>query len=334
MSHAPRSLSILSLVVGWFCALGAYSAKAQPQQDAAHNYPVKPIRLIVPWVAGGGTDIVARIIALKLSENLGQQIVIDNRAGANGIIGAEIAAKSPPDGYTMVLHAVEHFINASVYSKLPYDTVNDIAPVTLVATHYLVLIVSPTSPAKSVSELVALAKSKPGQLTFGSWGDGSLAHLSGELLKTMAKVDMTHVPYKGAPQAATDVMAGRISFMFTTMPTGLPFIKAGKLLAAAVTSAKRVSFLPEVPTMIESGYPGFEVESWRGLFVPARTPREVINKLHDQVDKIVQLQEIRERIMAAGFDTVTCTPEQLGAFSRAELAKWAKVAKEAGIRVK
>jgi tripartite-type tricarboxylate transporter receptor subunit TctC len=334
MGNAPRSLRMLLLVVGLSFPLGAYSAIAQPQQEAAQNYPVKPIRLIVPWVAGGGTDIVARIIALKLSENLGQQIVIDNRPGANGIIGAEIAAKSPPDGYTMVLHAVEHFINASVYSRLPYDTVNDIAPVTLVATHYLVLIVSPTSPAKSVSELVALAGSKPGEFTFGSWGDGSLAHLSGELLKTMAKVDMTHVPYKGAPQAATDVMAGRITFMFTTMPTGLPFIKAGKLLATAVTSTKRVSFLPEVPTMIESGYPGFEVESWRGLFVPARTPKEVINTLHDQVDKVVQLQDIRERIMSAGFEAVTCTPAQLGAFSKAELAKWAKVTQEAGIRIK
>lgn len=276
---------------------------------------------------------MARIITQKLSENLGQQIVIDNRPGANGIIGAEIAAKSPPDGYTMVLHAVEHFINASVYRKLPYDTVKDIAPVTLVATHYLVLIVSPTSPTKSVAELVALAKSKTQQVTFGSWGNGSLAHLSGELLKTMATVDMTHVPYKGAPQAATDVMADRISFMFTTMPTGLPLIQAGKLRALAVTSAKRLPFLSDVPTMIEAGYPGFEVQSWRGLFVPARTPRDIIDKLHDQVVKVEQMPEVRQHLMTAGFEPVTCTPGQLGAFSRAELAKWAKVVKEAGVRI-
>ncbi len=332
MSKAPLSSGLRLLALGWFLALAVGSAKAQ-QEGAAQNYPSKPIRFIVPWVAGGGTDIVARIVTQKLAENLGQQIVIDNRPGANGVIGAEIAAKAPPDGYTMVLHAVEHFINASVYRELPYDTVKDIAPVTLVATHYLVLIVSPTSPTKSVAELVALAKSQPQQVNFGSWGNGSLAQLSGELLKTMATVDMTHVPYKGAPQAATDIMAGRITFMFTTMPTGLPLVQTGKLRALAVTSAQRLPFLADVPTMIESGYPGFEVQSWRGLFVPAGTPGDIINKLHDQVAKVMEMPEVRQRVMTAGFGVVISTPGQLGTFSRAELAKWAKVVKAAGVRI-
>ena len=332
MRNAQRTSGIHVLAVGGVLALAAGSAQAR-QEGAAQNYPLKPIRLIVPWVAGGGTDIVARIITQKLAENLGQPIVIDNRPGANGIIGAEIAAKAPPDGYTMVLHAVEHFINASVYTKLPYDTVKDIAPVTMVATHYLVLIVSPAAPAKSVAELVALAKAKPQQVNFGSWGAGSLAQLSGELLKNMAAVDMTHVPYKGAPQAATDVMAGRISFMFTTMPTGLPQIQAGKLRALAVTSANRLPFLADAPTMIESGYPGFEVQSWRAFFVPAGTPRGIIDALHDHVVKVMQMPEVRQHVVTAGFEPVTSTPGELATFSRAELAKWAKVARDAGVHI-
>jgi len=332
MTIATRFSSMPAIAPGVLLALAMCSAQAQPG-SAAQNYPTKPIRFIVPWVAGGGTDIVARIVTQKLAENLGQQIVIDNRPGANGVIGAEIAAKAPPDGYTMVLHAVEHFINASVYRELPYDTVKDIAPVTLVATHYLVLIVSPAAPTKSVAELVALAKSKPQEVNFGSWGNGSLAQLSGELLKTMAKVDMTHVPYKGAPQAATDIMAGRITFMFATMPTGLPLVQAGKLRALAVTSAQRLPFLADVPTMIESGYPGFEVQSWRGLFVPTGTPKYIIDKLHDQVVKVLEMPDVRQRVMTAGFGVVTSTPGQLGTFSRAELAKWAKVVKAAGVSI-
>ena len=332
MRNAFRFSGMRRLAPGFFLALAVSSANAQPQ-GAAQNYPAKPIRLIVPWVAGGGTDIVARIITQKLPANLGQQVVIDNRPGANGIVGAQIAAKAPPDGYTIVLHAVEHFINASVYRKLPYDTVKDIDPVTMVASHYLVLIVSPASPTKSVADLVALAKSKPKEVNFGSWGDGSLAHLSGELLNTQAKVQMTHVPYKGAPQAATDVIAGRITFSFTTMPIGLPHVQGGRVRALAVTSAKRITYLPDVPTMIESGYPGFEVRSWRGLFVPAGTPRARIAKLHDEFVKVLQMPDVRQHILAAGFETVTSTPEQLGTFSQAELAKWAKVVKEAGVRV-
>lgn len=331
MSTASRLSALRFFAPALLFTLAASSANAQP--GAAQDYPARPIRLIVPWVAGGGTDIVARILVQKLPGGLGQQVVIDNRPGANGIVGAQIAAQSSPDGYTIVLHAVEHFINASVHRKLPYDTVKDIAPVTMVASHYLVLIVSPTSPLKSVADLVALAKAKPNTVNFGSWGDGSLAHLSGEMLKTRAKVDMTHVPYKGAPQAATDVIGGRITFSFTTMPIGLPHVQAGRVRALAVTSAKRISYVAAVPTMIESGYPGFEVQSWRGLFVPAGTPKARIARLHSEFVKVLDMPDVRQQILNAGFETVTSTPDQLGAFSKAELAKWARVVKEAGVRV-
>lgn len=300
---------------------------------AGQAYPAKPIRLIVPWVAGGGTDIVARIISPKLTEALGQQILVDNRPGANGIIGSNIAAKATPDGYTMILEAVEHVINASTYAKLPYDTMKDFAPVGLVAGHSLVLIVSPSFPSKTAKELVALAKSKPGQLNFGSWGDSSLAHLSGELLKHRAEINMVHVPYKGAPQAITDIIGGRLSLMFTTMPTGIPHIKAGKLRALAVTSGKRLPLVPDVPTMIEFGYPGFEVESWRGLFVPGGTPKKIIATLNGELVKVLRMPDVKERLIVAGFDPLSSTPEQLDAFSKSELAKWANVAKTAGVRI-
>jgi tripartite-type tricarboxylate transporter receptor subunit TctC len=313
-------------------ALGCTAAHAAAPAGRS-DYPTRPLRMIVPWVAGGGTDIVARIISPKLTESLSQQIIIDNRPGVNGIIGSNVAAKATPDGYTMILEAVEHVINASTYAKLPYDTIKDFRPVGLVAGHSLVAVVSPSFPSRTLRDLVALAKSKPGQLTFGSWGEGSLAHLSGELIKNLAGIDMVHVPYKGAPQALVDVIGGRLSLIFTTMPTGIPFIKAGKLRALAVTSANRLSYVPEVPTMIESGYPGFEVESWRGMFVPAGTPKKIITKLNGELVRVLQMPDIKERLIAAGFEPKTSTPEQLDAFSKAELLKWAKVAKSAGVRI-
>jgi tripartite-type tricarboxylate transporter receptor subunit TctC len=298
----------------------------------AADYPVRPLRIIVPWVAGGGTDIVARILAPKLIDTLGQQLVIDNRPGANGIIGAEVAAKAAPDGHTMVLHAVEHFINGSVQPRLNYDTVKDFAPVSLIAAHALVLIVQPLYPAASPKDLAALAKAKPGQLSFGSWGDGSLAHLSGELFKHSAALQMTHIPYKGAPQAALDVIAGRVPFMFVTMPVGAPHVKAGKVKALAVTSAKRQALIHEAPTMIEAGYAGFQVDSWRGMYVPAGTPQYAVTRLNRELVKIMQISDVRSRINASGFDPLSSTPEELDAFGRAEFEKWAKVVKTAGIR--
>jgi tripartite-type tricarboxylate transporter receptor subunit TctC len=306
---------------------------AVPVRAAEAQYPTRPVRIIVPWVAGGGTDIVARIFIPKLSEALGQQIVVDNRPGANGILGSDIAAKATPDGYTLVVEAVEHVINASTYAKLPYDTIRDFAPIALVAGHSLVLIVSPSFPASSVKELVATAKAKSDELNFGSWGQGSLAHLAGELFKNSAGIRMTHVPYKGAPQAIIDIYGGRLPLMFTTMPTGVPGIKQGKLRGLAVTSAAREKLLPDVPTMIESGYAGFEVQSWRGLYAPAGTPKAIIARLHRELVKVLQMPDIRERIFQSGFDPLTSTPEELDRFGKAELVKWAKVAKTAGVRV-
>ena len=315
-------------------ALMVCSAAHAAAPAGGPDYPSRPLRVIVPWVVGGGTDIVARIITPKLTEALGQQVLIDNRPGANGIIGSEIAARATPDRYTMILEAVEHVINASTYAKLPYDTMKDFAPVGLVAAHSLVLIVPPSLPASSVKELAALAKSKPGELNFGSWGEGSLAHLSGELFKNSAGVQMTHVPYKGAPQAIIDMLGGRLPLMFTTMPTGAPQVKQGKLRALAVTNREREPLLPEVPTMIESGYPGFEVDSWRGLYVPAGTPKAIITRLNRELVKVLQMPDVKERIVAAGFAPVSGTPEGLDAFGKAELTKWSKVAKSAGVRIK
>ena len=297
------------------------------------DYPTRPLRIVVPWVAGGGTDIVARILAPKLIDTFGQQVVIDNRPGANGIIGAEVAAKAAPDGHTMVLHAVEHVVNASMQPKLPYDTLKDIAAVSLIATHALVLIVPPAHPAGTLKEFVAYAKARPGQLNFGSWGEGSLAHLSTELLKNSAGLQMTHVPYKGAPQAALDVIAGRVAFMYVTMPVGAPHIKAGKLKGLAVTSAARQPLIADVPTMIESGYAGFQVDSWRGIYVPAGTPKAIIVRLNRELVKIVQMPDVKTRINATGFDTLHSTPEALDGFTKSEFVKWAQVVKSAGIRV-
>ena len=308
-------------------------AVATPVSSVAAEYPSRPVRIVVPWVAGGGTDILARVIAPRLAAGLGQQIVIDNRPGANGIVGAEVAAKATPDGHTLVLHAVEHVINGSTYAKLPYDTLRDISPVGLVASHSLVLVVLASSPAKSVKDLIAIAKAKPGGLNYGSWGEGSLAHLSTELLKRSAGVELNHVPYKGVPQAMNDILGGRLPFMFATMPIGLQTIKPGQTRALAVTSRAREPLLPDVPTMIESGYPGFDVLSWRALYAPAGTPKSVIDRLNHELMKVLQMQDVRASIANAGFAAMTSTPQELDQFGRAEFAKWAKVAKAAGVRI-
>ena len=297
------------------------------------EYPSRPVRIVVPWVAGGGTDIVARILVPRLTNALGQQVLVDNRPGANGIVGSEVAAKATPDGHTVVLQAVEHVVNASTYAKLPYDTIKDFTPIGLVASHSLVLIVPASSPAKSVKELIAVAKARPGQLNFGSWGEGSLAHLSSELLKKTAGIEMTHVPYKGVPQAITDILGGRLPLMFSTMPAGLPTIKQGTTRPLAVTSRSREPLLPDVPTMIESGYAGFEVLSWRALYAPAGTPKPIIARLNGELVKVLEMPDVKSSIAAAGFGPMKSTPEELDAFGKAELAKWAQVAKSAGVRI-
>ena len=299
----------------------------------AQNYPTKPIRMVVPSVAGGILDTVARTVAGKLSERLGQQVIIDNRPGAGSTIGSDIVAKSAPDGYTIAMVATSHAINPGVYSKLPYDTLKDFAPITHGVNLTNALVVHPSLPINNVKELIALAKAQPGKLTFGSAGNGQSNHLSGELLKVMAGIDMTHVPYKGSAPALTDVLAGNISMMFVDILSALPHVKAGKLRLLAVTGFKRSAAVPEYPTVDESGVQGFNGNSWLGLVGRAGTPKEIIAKLSAETTKILQSPEVRERFLAQGVETVGGTPEQYQAFIEAEIPRWARAAKASGAKV-
>ena len=300
----------------------------------AQPYPNHPIRLVVPFPAGGTTDILARDAAPKLTEVLGQPVVVDNRPGAGGNIGADLVAKSQPDGYTLLVGTVgTHAINPSLYAKMPYDHVKDFAPVVLVAGVPNVLVVNPSLPVNSVADLIKLAKSKPGSVNFASSGNGTSIHLSGELFKTMAGVDMTHVPYKGSAPALIDLVSGQVQVMFDNLPSSLPQIKAGKLRAIAVTSLKRSPALPDVPTISESGLPGFEASSWFGLLAPAGTPPAVVTRLNAEVNKWLQSPEGREQLLAQGAQAAGGTPEQFVAHIRAETDKWAKVVKASGAKV-
>src|SRR5437667_2908215 len=320
--HFARALAAALLVVAAPVALG----------QAA--YPTKPVRLVVPFPAGGTTDLLARAAAQKLSEAWGQQVIVDNRPGAAGNIGAELVAKAAPDGYTLLMGTVgTHAINASLYAKMPYDHVKDFAPVILVAGVPNVLVVNPQVPVNSVADLIKLAKAKPGQINFASSGSGTSIHLSGELFKTMAGVDMTHVPYKGSAPAITDLIGGQVQIMFDNLPSSLPHIKAGKLRAIAVTSAQRAPALPNVPTIAESGLPGFEASSWFGILGPAATPPAVIARINSEVNQWLQTPEAKEKLVAQGAASAGGAPEQFAAHIRAETEKWAKVVKVSGAKV-
>lgn len=299
----------------------------------AQTYPTKPIRLIVAFPPGGATDITARTIGHKLSESLGQPVVIDNRPGAGSNIGTEIAAKASPDGYTLFMCTIANSINHTLYKNLPFDLVKDFAPVTQATSVTSFLVVHPSLPVKSVKELIELAKSKPGQLNYASSGIGTSPHLAAEMFKTMAGVDMLHIPYKGTAPELTDLLAGVVKIAFETTPAVLPRVKAGKLRALAVNSAKRTPLLPDVPTMSESGLPGFEVTSWNGVLVPAGTPKEIITQLHSEIVKVLQMPDVKERLSSLGADPVGNTPEQFATFIQAEIKKWAKVIKDSGARV-
>jgi len=312
------------------CALIAIPLATHCAQ--AQDYPTKPIRLIVPFAPGGGTDITARSIALKLTEAWGQTVVADNRAGANGTIGVEIAAKSAPDGYTLTMISSSHSVNVSLYKKLPYDLIKDLSPITQATTQPYALVVHPSVAAKSVRELIALAKAKPGTLNYGSSGTGGLSHLSGALLSSLAGLTMTHVPYKGGAPAMTDVIAGQIQMLFSTILQSHAHIKAGRLRALAVTTAKRSAGAPELPTMQEAGVPGYEVAGWYGVLAPAKTPQPIIAKLNLEIVKILQTQEMKDRLSADGSEPVGSTPEQFGAHIKSEVTKWSKVVREAGIK--
>jgi tripartite-type tricarboxylate transporter receptor subunit TctC len=315
---------------GSLIALVAAMGGAVP---AHAQYPTKPIRFILPFPPGGGTDTLARIIGGKLSEGLGQQIVMDNRPGAGANIGAEIAAKTPPDGYTMLMGNVAHAINATLYSKLNYDVLRDFAPVSLIASTPNIVVVHPSVPARSIKELIALAKARPGVLDVASSGPGSSPHLAGELFNNMAGTKMNHVPYKGGGPAVAALVSGEVSVGFATTPSVIHHVKSGKLRGLAVTSAKRASVAPNLPSVSEAGLKGYETGTWYGLLVPSGTPQEAIARLHTEAVKAIKLPDVKERLDATGYDAIGTTPAEFGTFLRSEVDKWAKVVKAAGVRV-
>lgn len=299
---------------------------------AAQAYPVKPVRIVVPSSAGGGTDIVARILAPDLSKRLGQQVIIDNRPGAGTMIGIEIAARSPADGYTLLMGLSTLAINSALYKKVPYDPVKDFAPVTQAVSSASIIVVHPSVPAKTIKELIAFARARPGQMNYASAGTGTYPHMTMELFLSMAKLKMVHIPYKGTGPAMIDMVAGHTSVMAATILTGMPQIRAGRLRPLGISSAVRSAVVPEIPTVAEAGLPGFESVQWYGLLAPAQTPKEIVNRLHAEMVRILQQPEIKERIAGDGADPVGTTPEEFARYIQTELVKWAKVAREAGIK--
>jgi len=311
---------VLALVTA--CAFPAYS---QP-------YPSKPIRLVVTYPAGGGADAMARLISPKLGELLGQPVVVENRGGASGTIAADLVAKSSPDGYTLMLDAANYAVNPSLLPKLPYEPDRAFAPVTLLVLFPNMVVVNPAFPVNSIAQLIEKARAEPGKIAFASSGNGSAQHLAAELFRQRAGLDMVHVPYKGGGPALTDVMGGQVPLYFANMASGLPHVKSGKLKALAVTGAKRSAAVPELPTVAESGMPGYQVYEWNAIFAPAGTPPAVINRLQAEIAKVVKLPEVRERIVALGGEIVASSPAELGAWVREQTASWARVVKAGNIK--
>jgi tripartite-type tricarboxylate transporter receptor subunit TctC len=317
----------MRFIAALFCIAMAASAAAQD------NYPSKPVRMLVPYGPGGATEIIARIVAQRLTESLSQTFLVENRPGANGNIALEAAAKAAPDGYTLLMASTaEVAINHNLYSRMTYDPVKDLSAVTLAGITPLILVIHPSIPAQSLQELIALAKAKPGRLTFASPGNGSVQHLSGELLKILQRIDMVHVPYKGGAPAVTDLLAGQVSMFFAGMPPAMPHVKAGKLRAIAVTTTKRSPAAPEVPTMEEAGVPGFDITNWFGVFVPAGTPKPIIAKLAAEIGQALTRAEVKESLTAQGVQVGGTSTEEFSRFYRAEIAKYAKIIKDSGAR--
>ena len=296
----------------------------------AQSFPAKPVRVVVPYPPGGPTDIVARVLFQQVAEATGQQFLIDNRAGAGGNIGAELVAKSPPDGYTVLIGTTAHAINMSLFKNLNYDIQKDLIPVSLLTQGPLVLVAHPQFPASSVKEVIELAKTKPGGLNFASSGNGQSTHLSAELFNTMAGIKMAHVPYKGSAPALTDVMSGQVDVMFDTTLSAMPFVKAGKLKALGLTSAVRSPAAPDVPTIAESGLPGYEVFAWNGVLVPAGTPKAIIQQLNDHIRKAMLLPQVKDKFSAQGFAASWNSPESFGVFLKTEVDKWSRTVKASG----
>jgi tripartite-type tricarboxylate transporter receptor subunit TctC len=316
------------------CLLAALAVAAASSSALAQDYPGnKPVRFIVPMPSGGGTDIVSRVIANKLSEEK-WVVVVENKGGAGGNIGADAAAKAPADGYTIVMGQTANLaINPTLYARLPYDPLKDFIPVALVADAPLVFVASAQSKITSLADVVAAAKAKPGTLTLATPGNGTASHLSAELFQSVAGIKLVHIPYKGAAQAATDLMGGQIDLLASSIPSAIAQIRSGALRALAVTSAKRSHLLPDVPTIAESGFPGFDATTWYGVLVPAGTPNAIVTRLNAEINRILQLPDVREKIATEGGDALGCSPEQFGSVLKSDHAKWGAVVRNAGLRL-
>ena len=301
---------------------------------AAQTYPTRPVRVIVPFAAGGGTDLVGRTIAQKLTETMSQPFIVENRGGAGGVIGADMVAKAAPDGYTLVLGSPGSLtINPNLNAKMPYDTLRDFAPVSLATISPFILTVHPVLPVKNLKDFIALAKSQPGKLNYGTSGNGSVAHLSTEYLKSLAGINLVHVPYKGSSLALTDTLAGQLQVLFDNLPVVQPHIRAGKLRLIGAGTQKRSTLIPDAPTIAEAGVPGFEASTAFGVLAPARTPVDVVNRLSSEIQRLLQSAEIKQRLASQGLEAVGSTPQQYDAHNRAELAKYARIVKAAGIKI-
>lgn len=325
ISHRRVALGLAAATLV-FCALPS-AAQAQAA------YPDKPIHFVVPYPPGGGTDVIARIVQEKFGQALGQPIVIENRGGAAGSLGTDVVAKAAPDGYTVLFTLSSHTINPAIYPKLPFDTAKDFAPIGTVASLPQILVANLQFPANTIAELTALAKAKPGSLSFASVGNGSPGHLAGELYKLRTGTQLVHVPYRGGAPAVTDLMGGQVPLLWVSIPAAAQFVKTGKLKALAVSTAKRSAAFPDVPTMQEAGVADFEVDSWYAMFVPAKTPKAIVDKLNRALNAVVHQADIKDKLLAQGSEGVGGTPEALGKVVGNELARWARLAKDAGIKL-
>lgn len=315
------------LLVGFALVFSVTSAVAQ-------QFPSKPVRIINPFAPGGATDIIARQMAQKLGEMWGQAVVVDNRAGASGAIGVEMVAKSPPDGYTLLIATqTTHAANPALYAKLPYDAAKDFAPLTLAGSTPLALMVRPSIPVTDVKQLIAYAQKNPAKLVYASGGNGTSQHLTAELMKSMSKTYMLHIPYRGAGPALADLLGGQVDLMFDNLPTALPHINSGKLRGLAVTSATRSKLAPDLPTMAESGLPGFDLTTWFAFYAPAGTPAAIVDKISGDMRRVLAQPDMQQRLTAIGVDIIASSPNELAAFQRAEIAKWGKIVKDSGAKV-
>jgi len=316
-----------------FLALAPALAAAAYGRASAEAWPARPIRLVVPSSAGAGvTDIMARLVGQKLGENLGQQVVIDNRPGASGILGSEVVAKAAPDGYTLLIANVSLIVNPYLYARMPYDPLVDFMPVTMVNTAPQQLVVHPSVPATTVAELVAYAKTRPGQLNYGSGGLGSTPFLAAELFKSITGIDVVHVPYKGGAPAIAELVGGQLTFMIENVPGTMPHVKSGKLRALAITSTQRSALAPDLPTMIEAGVPGYEMTAWNAIFAPKGTPPDIVARLHAELEKVLHGPEMKEQCAALGAEPIGNPPDELAAFLKADKARWGKIIQERGIK--